>query len=1429
MRVARAIAVTAIGLVSVGAVVFGGLQTRIGQRWLLGIVSSMASTADMRVEIRGSHGYFPTHLTIDRIELADRRGVWLRIDQAHVDWAFMSLFTDRLRIDRLTARHIEMARQPDPPREPPPPSSGGFGLPMGVDLKTLAVDEIHIRAPVAPMDSRWKLSGSASVAADTGQSDARLLLERVDGPLGRLSVDGRYDIFKRTVAANVTLQEGESGLIATLIGRPDLKEVSARLLANGDARQGTAELTFNGGDAMTSQGSLTWRPDGATTLVALKFEATAPGLPDGPLARIVRNPLRFTGQATISETMIDVRELTVTAESIRLRATAKYGVKDHRIDSEIAIAAAEAGGLRDVLGGVTWRDLGLDLRLSGTTAVPRINARARIAEVKGPDGLSARDADITIDGEARDIGNRTQAAMVLAGSAVEVAWPAIDGRALPSTRLDFNAKGALQPDGRITIDAAELASAFASIKASGMFLPSTREGEAKATLTIADAATISTLAGRPITGRGAVDLTARAASDVASVDWRGALENLAIEGVPTDLLNSSVRLSGSASVRQDQTWTFQAVRIESDTVALEAAGRGRGHEGDVELSLSTPRLAGIDRRVTGTLNARSTIALRPDGIALKLTADAADIVHEGLRAGRLSLTLDAAVRGQAVSGALSANGDLAGQSLRIDGRFARAANGGLSVPAIDGRWASSTIEARDLMIAESVATGSAQLRVGDLAEIGRVIGVQLAGSLEIDVTTDNEVPQGRVKTTMRGKGLRGGGFEAASLDAATAIVDPLGRAAVEGTARAAGLRGLDEINQVSLNVGGERAALDVTVQASGPRTNAQLAAKLREAADGFLVELARASGRFADLPIALAAPTRLRVTGARVVVESAALRIAEGRIGVAGTVDPRVSDLTVEVVGLPLAVIGKIAPGVDMVGTLQARARMRGPLAAPTIESNFTIAAIRLRRPGTELLPPLSVTGTAGLAGNRATFDTQVAAGSASRLTVKGDAVIPDGKAPMTANAAVKGTLDLAPFAPLLGSTVQGLRGRATPDLNLRMTGNSITGQGSVNVAGAAMTLPVAGLRLQGGDAVLRLQGDTLRVERLRASTGGSGEVSANGTVRLDAAQGFPLDLNVLTRRAALVNRSDLVATMTSNLRVTGAATNGLTVSGPVTIDRAELTIGASQVANYPTLPVREINKPGVPNQATPVPATRPPRGAPVTLALTIDTAGPVSVRGRGLDAEVAGRLQVTGNASKPGVTGALNLRRGEFNLAGKRLRFTRGNVTLIDMDTVEPYLDFAATTPVDDGTVEVVITGTSRVPKFELRSQPEKPPDEVMASLLFGKPGSKLSPFELLQAAQALAELTGVAQGRGFLARLRGGLGLDRLAVDSSGQDLSAVTLEAGRYVARGIYVGAKQGASPDSSRGVVEIDVFRNIKIEADVGADSTGRIGIKTEWDY
>jgi translocation and assembly module TamB len=421
--------------------------------------------------------------------------------------------------------------------------------------------------------------------------------------------------------------------------------------------------------------------------------------------------------------------------------------------------------------------------------------------------------------------------------------------------------------------------------------------------------------------------------------------------------------------------------------------------------------------------------------------------------------------------------------------------------------------------------------------------------------------------------------------------------------------------------------------------------------------------------------------------------------------------------------------------------------------------------------------------------------------------------------------------------------GRLRPNLSVSVDGTRITGTGAIDFEGGALTMPEAGLKLSGGQGRFVLQGDTLQVQRLTFRAG-TGTVNGSGSIRVDVERGLVLDLGLATQRALLVSRPDMVATASSTLKITGSTSSGIEISGPVTIDRAEISVGGGQTASFPTLDVREINKPGAAVAAT-QPAQRrttpkappPPDATPIKLALDVRAPQAIFVRGRGLDAEMSGQLTVSGSPSAPAVVGGFTMRRGTFSLGSRRLTFSKGIVTLDNLNTIDPRLDFLATTTANSATIGVAITGTAREPKLEITSTPSMPPDEAMALLIFGKPASQLGASELVQVAQALAELAGQSPGEGVLSRLRKGLGLDQLSIGSSasstgepsGAGASGVSLEAGRYVAPGVYVGARQGAAGNSSRGVVQLDVFDNIKVEGDIGANSTGRVGVKAEWDY
>ena len=208
---------------------------------------------------------------------------------------------------------------------------------------------------------------------------------------------------------------------------------------------------------------------------------------------------------------------------------------------------------------------------------------------------------------------------------------------------------------------------------------------------------------------------------------------------------------------------------------------------------------------------------------------------------------------------------------------------------------------------------------------------------------------------------------------------------------------------------------------------------------------------------------------------------------------------------------------------------------------------------------------------------------------------MPQGNAPLSATVAVNGAIDVAPFSPALGDSIRNVTGTLTPNLGVTVNGNAINGSGTVALNNASLYLPASGMRLTGGQANIALQGDMLQLQSLTFRTAGKGTISGNGTVRLDPSQGFPVDLGITTHDALVANRPDMLASVSSDIKIKGSTLDGFDVTGPVTVDRAEINIGGTQVANYPTIAVTEINGGNWPDP-TAMPPTPPPTsiGKPV-------------------------------------------------------------------------------------------------------------------------------------------------------------------------------------------------------------------------------------------
>jgi translocation and assembly module TamB len=413
--------------------------------------------------------------------------------------------------------------------------------------------------------------------------------------------------------------------------------------------------------------------------------------------------------------------------------------------------------------------------------------------------------------------------------------------------------------------------------------------------------------------------------------------------------------------------------------------------------------------------------------------------------------------------------------------------------------------------------------------------------------------------------------------------------------------------------------------------------------------------------------------------------------------------------------------------------------------------------------------------------------------------------------------------------------GAVTLDLGATGTIGAPRIGGSVALDGGSFQDFAQGVDLSKITALIRAEGQQLVIERFRA-TAGTGTIAIAGTVGA-LAPAIPLDLTVTADHAEPIQSDLLTARFDSDIHVSGALASGMKASGSVHILRAAINIPNSLP---PSVAVLNVRRPG---QKPP-----PPPAAPLPIALDLTLAAPraIFVRGHGLDAELGGQLHLGGTLAALKPSGHFDMIRGTFSLVTTTLSFSTGQVGFDGGDITDPSIDFVAESVSSSVIARLAVTGYASAPKITLSSSPELPQDEILAQLLFQSSTSQLSPFQLASIATALASIAGVNTGGGvggLLRSVRQGLGLDELSIgngignptgatplagSTASKNESAPTLQAGRYVAPGIYVGAAQGTTGTGTAAQVQIDIAKGLKLQTQVGGNSNG-VGITYQFNY
>ncbi len=392
--------------------------------------------------------------------------------------------------------------------------------------------------------------------------------------------------------------------------------------------------------------------------------------------------------------------------------------------------------------------------------------------------------------------------------------------------------------------------------------------------------------------------------------------------------------------------------------------------------------------------------------------------------------------------------------------------------------------------------------------------------------------------------------------------------------------------------------------------------------------------------------------------------------------------------------------------------------------------------------------------------------------------------------------------------------------------------RGQVKGQNLGLGQALMGINFTDGQLQMDLEGEHIRLTQLVAQAGSlGGRVSAEGEATLGATPNARLSLKA--DRFALLQRVDRRVLVSGDVQALLGAEN-IDVDGRLQVDEGLIDITRSDA---PTVgdDVNVLHRPGQDpeEQAEATSAATAPKRK-LNANVSVDLGHKLRLRGKGLDAFLAGKLRVTTPGNRPAVNGTVHVENGTFAAYGQKLVIEKGDIAFTG-PVENPRLDILAMRPqsptasASDVKVGVNITGTAQDPRVRLYSDPAMSETEKLSWLVLGRAPTGLGGADigLLQSA-AVALLSG--EGSSPSDNLVAMLGLDELTVRQS-ESAGAVrdtVVNLGKQVSKYWYVGYERNLNATSGNWQLIYRLAQRVTVRAQAGDDNAVDFIWSWRWD-
>lgn len=1403
----------------------------------LGLLTRMAapvleSAAGVHVSIVEPEGSLWSRFSARAISVSGPDGLALDIASPVLDWQPMQLLSGKVDIAELAADRIDISL---PSGETPEENqSEPLGLPelpaIAIRLARLDLPDIRFRLPEEDQDIRLAATGGLNHRAD-GVTEARLDIRPVEDGSDAIRVDAAIDGTAQTLALKAVAVMEENGAFARIAGLEGQLTEALSLTIDGegplDTWRGRLDIAY--GDL------LHWRSGFAGAIAAAPAIAL-----DGEIAfndpAIFGLPSQLTGlyrnrmEIALAESgELAIRHIDIGLPGMfDLSGDVGYGTEgelsgnlDLTASGDLAAAFDAGAGLAEIF---------VSVGIGGLIDRPEIEIAASVRELDVP-GILRGDANL--DGRAAMTADGGLTASLSVDLAT-IAWSdATIGQLLGDSMAVKVSAEAAAPYDRIGIADLRIDAGAVSLRGSGEAAVNGALTGIELAATIADLSRIEPLTGQPLRGGATLRLTGITGDPETGFESRLALTGTDIGAGDPVLDRLLGKLSLTSGLRVTAGNRIELPDFRLGTTGVTSHGRIGYDLSDGVLSATLdgsivrdalPPVDGV------TLTGDPGFRIDLDGPAEKptgtVTIDLADADAGGIGIGASRLTARLSWQGTAPRVALDLRSVVAGLELRAATDLLAARD--LSFRNIRVELPGLTLTGEAILPAQALpAKGNLKIAIADARALAGLAGTDITfrGNLDARLGANGDRQDAEITGSLADIRLPDAGLGVAAADIRLALADLLGRQGIDAGLKARKIAIADaNVDTLSLDANGSLAALDWRLDGAGQVSGKPAKAELsgRVARSGSRVDMSVAAGKasLGKLAATITEPVSLQLDNGAPVAAGGAVSLAGGRISAGYRKSGKQADLDLSADGLDLAPLLAFAgrDGITGQATLSLALSEKAGKTGGTIRLDLDgLKTPALPQPASLALSGSLDAGRLKLDGNLAGIDLDQATISAEvpariSLTRLSGSLPQDG----ALRASLRFAGDIARIWPLLPLPEHQMSGRFDIDANASGTIANPSLGGTARITGGEYEHLEFGSRLTAIALEARFDGGRLTLERLSAGDGAKGTISADGYADLGGGN-LDYRFHLAANGTRLVHRDDLEAVASADIRAAGNADGGR-LAGTVTIEKAEFNLAA---ALPPTVTTLEIENDPNRKEKDAEPAST----YPLELDLQISVAGKTFVRGRGLDSEWAGKVDIAGTAADPAITGGIRAVRGQMDVVGKVFDIRDSAINF--SGGPEPRLDIAGQYKTQDLEVTAKLTGPARKPELSLTSSPPLPRDEILAQVLFGQGKANLGPLQAAQLAAAAADLSGATGGgTDVIGRIRKLAGVDVLRVEDGA---TGPAVAAGKYIADGVYVGAKQGSKPGSGGVEVEVEVTPNISVKSEAGQTGDSNIGIQFKWDY